>query len=68
MNDSVRRHDAVRRRIGLHDLELDGAHAPAHHERVVAVDRAVRLHEVRLQVYFEEVSVGWRLYLVFGND
>ena len=56
VDDGVGRHDAVRGGVGLHDLELDRAHAAADDEGVALVDGAVRLQEVGLQVHLEPVS------------
>lgn len=58
--DSIGRDDAVGRRISLHHLELDGTHTTANHEGVIAMNRPVCLHEVRLQVYFKQVAVNKR--------
>jgi len=54
----VRCHDTVRRRICLHDLELDRSHATAHDKYVPLVDGAVRLEEVRLEVDFKQVPAS----------
>lgn len=56
MYDGVWRYDAVGRRVSLHHLEFNGAHASADHEGVITVNRPVGLHEVGLQVNLEKVS------------
>merc|ERR1719440_2620001 len=52
----VGRDNAVLVRIGLDDLELDGAHAAAAEEEVVLPHRPVRLHKVRLEEDVEQVA------------
>lgn len=57
VNDGVRSHNAIGRRVCLYHLELDGSHASTDHEGIIAVDGAVSLHEVRLEVHFKQISV-----------
>mmetsp|Transcript_4031 Transcript_4031/g.11812 ORF Transcript_4031/g.11812 Transcript_4031/m.11812 type:complete len:432 (-) Transcript_4031:97-1392(-) len=52
----VRRHNAVRGWVRLHDLELDRVHGLPHEEEVSLRHGAVGLEEIRLEVHFEEVA------------
>ena len=58
VDDRIRGDDAVRLRICVDHLELDGPQSAAHQEQVALVDRTVRLQEVLLQVDVKQVSAG----------
>jgi hypothetical protein len=68
VDDGVRRDDAARLRVGLNDLELDLAHAALAGEEVALVDRAVGLHEVRLEEDLEEVAGDALDCVIDGQD
>lgn len=60
VDDGVGGDDAVRGRVQLANLELDGPHATANHGDVSLVDRAVGFQEVGLQVNVEQPPAQMR--------
>ena len=64
----VGRHDRVGARVGLDDLELDGAHPAPDQEGVALADRAVGLEEVGLEEGVEEVARDALDGVVDGED
>lgn len=60
--------NAVRRRVALDDLELDGPHASTNEKQVALADGPVRLEEVRLEVSVEQVAGDALDSVVNGKD
>jgi hypothetical protein len=56
VDDGVGSDDAVRRRVGLDDLELDGVHRRPDQKEVALLDGTVRLQKVRLEVDVKQVA------------
>ena len=58
MYNSVRSNDTIRRRICLHNLELNSSHSSSHQEQISFSHRSVGFQEVRFQVRVKQVAAG----------